>query len=73
MEWFGVLIECKITPGMELFGQQYFTEQYIILARTEHWSNVGFLAKIQGTLFFILHLILLTILKCLTSLSNCEG
>ena len=32
--WFGVLIECK-TPGMELFEQQYFTEQYIILKRTE--------------------------------------
>jgi len=37
--WFGVLmdfiIECKITSGMELFEQQYFTEQYIILTRTE--------------------------------------
>ena len=37
--WFGVLmdfkIECKITPGMELFEQQYFTEQCIILTRTE--------------------------------------
>ena len=35
---FGVLmdfiIECKITLGMELFEQQYFTEQYIILTRT---------------------------------------
>ena len=29
------IIECKITPGMELFKQQYFTEQYIILTRTE--------------------------------------
>jgi len=29
------IIECKTTPGMELFGQQYFTEQYIILTRTE--------------------------------------
>ena len=28
-------IECKITPGMELFEQQNFTEQYIILTRTE--------------------------------------
>jgi len=28
-------IECKITPGMELFEQQYFTEQYIILTRTK--------------------------------------
>ena len=28
-------IECKITPGKELFEQQYFTEQYIILTRTE--------------------------------------
>ena len=28
-------IECKITPGMELFLQQYFTEQYIILTSTE--------------------------------------
>ena len=28
------IIECKITPGMELF-EQYFTEQYIILTRTE--------------------------------------
>ena len=27
--------ECKITPGLELFEQQYFTEQYIILTRTE--------------------------------------
>ena len=37
--WFGVsmdfIIECKITPGMELFEQQYFTEQYIALTRTE--------------------------------------
>ena len=37
--WYGVLmdfiIECKITPGMELFNQQYFTGQYIILTRTE--------------------------------------
>ena len=37
--WFGVLmdfiIECKITPGMERFEQQYFTEQYIVLTRTE--------------------------------------
>ena len=37
--WGGVLmdfiIECKITPEMELFEQQYFTEQYIILTRTE--------------------------------------
>jgi len=35
---FGVLmdfiIECKITPGMELF-EQYFIDQYIILTRTE--------------------------------------
>ena len=29
------ILECKITPGMELFEQQYFTEQYIILTRTE--------------------------------------
>jgi len=29
------IIEFKITPGMELFGQQYFTEQSIILRRTE--------------------------------------
>ena len=29
------IIECKITPGMELFEQQYFTEQYIILMRIE--------------------------------------
>ena len=28
------IIECKITPGMKLFEQQYFTEQYI-LTRTE--------------------------------------
>ena len=39
MVWFGVLmnfiIECKITPGMELSEQQYFTEQYIIYTRTE--------------------------------------
>ena len=38
-KWFGVLMDfniaCKITPGMELFEQQYFTEQYIILTRTE--------------------------------------
>ena len=27
--------EFKITPGMELFEQQYFTKQYIILMRTE--------------------------------------
>ena len=30
-----VIIECKITLGIELFEQQYFTEQYIILTRTE--------------------------------------
>ena len=39
MGWFGVLmdciIECKITPGMELLEQQYFPEQYIIMARTD--------------------------------------
>ena len=29
------IIECKITPGMEQFEEQYFTEQYIILTRTE--------------------------------------
>jgi len=29
------IIECKITPEMELFEQQYFTEQYIILTRIE--------------------------------------
>ena len=29
------IIECKITPGMELSEQQYFTKQYIILTRTE--------------------------------------
>ena len=29
------IIECKITPGMELFEQQYFTEQNIILTRAE--------------------------------------
>ena len=29
------IIECKITPGMERFEQQYFTEQNIILTRTE--------------------------------------
>ena len=28
------IIGCKITPGMEPFEQQYFTEQYIILTRT---------------------------------------
>ena len=28
-------IECKITPGMELFEQLYFTEQYIKLTRNE--------------------------------------
>ena len=38
--WFVVLmdfigIEWKITAGMELFEQQYFTVQYIILTRTE--------------------------------------
>ena len=37
--WFGVLmdfiIECKITPEIELFEQQYYTEQYIILTRTK--------------------------------------
>jgi len=39
MGWFGVLMDfmigCKIIPGMELFKQQYFTEQYFILTRTE--------------------------------------
>ena len=28
-------LESKITPGMELFEQQYFTEQYIILTRAD--------------------------------------
>ena len=36
---FGVLMdiikERKRTRGLELFEQQYFTEQYIILTRTE--------------------------------------
>ena len=32
---FDKCLACKITPGMELFEQQYFTEQYIILTRTE--------------------------------------
>ena len=41
------IIECKITPGMELFEQQYFTEQYIILTRTEErrekdYTNLNF-------------------------------
>ena len=40
-------IEGKITPGMELFEQQYFNEQYIILTRTEEghkkdYSNLNF-------------------------------
>ena len=40
-------MECKITLGMELFEQQYFTEQYIILTRTEEghetdWTNLNF-------------------------------
>ena len=38
------IIECKITPGMELFEQQYFTEQYIILTKTEegheNWTKL---------------------------------
>ena len=38
--WFGVLmdfiIECKITTGMEIFEQQYFTEKYIILTSDEN-------------------------------------
>ena len=29
------IIECKITPERELFEQQYFTEQFIILTRTD--------------------------------------
>jgi len=33
------IIECKITPGMELFEQQYFTEQYIIMTSTEEGLN----------------------------------
>ena len=39
MGWFGVLMDFmivfKLTPGMELFEQKYFIEQYIILMRTE--------------------------------------
>ena len=40
------IIECKITPGVELF-EQYFTEQYIILTRTEEghekdYTNLNF-------------------------------
>ena len=31
----GLVLERKITLRMELFEQQYFTEQYIILKRTE--------------------------------------
>ena len=42
-----LIIECKITPGMELFEQQYFTDQYIILTRTEEghekdYTNLNF-------------------------------
>ena len=44
------MIECKITPGMELFEQQYFTEQYIILTRTEEGHK-----KDQTNLNFSLH------------------
>ena len=41
------IIKSKITPGMELFEHQYFTEQYIILTRTEErhekgWTNLNF-------------------------------
>ena len=41
------IIECKITPGMELFEQQYFTKQNIILTRTEEghekdYTNLNF-------------------------------
>ena len=40
----GFIIECKITPGMELFEQQYFTEQYIILTsieeRHDNWTKL---------------------------------
>jgi len=37
------IIECKITPGMELFEKQYFTEQYIILTRTEEGHEKDFI------------------------------
>ena len=29
------ILECKITPGMELFEQHYFTKKDIIVARTD--------------------------------------
>ena len=40
------IIECKITPGMKLFKQQYFAEQSI-LTRTEEghekdYTNLNF-------------------------------
>ena len=34
------VVWCKITPGMEQFEQQYFTEQYNILPRTEDLFNL---------------------------------
>ena len=34
------VVWCKITPGMEQFEQQYFTEQYNILPRTEDLVNL---------------------------------
>ena len=41
MDSMDFIIECKITPGMELIEQQYFTEQYIILTRAEEGLNEG--------------------------------
>ena len=48
-------MECKRTPGMELFEQQYFTEQYIILTRTEEghekdYTNLNFSLQNSSTL-----------------------
>ena len=33
------IIECKITPGMEIFEQQYVTELYFILTRIEEGNE----------------------------------
>ena len=49
------MIECKITPGMELFEEQHFTEQYIILTRTEeghekNYTNLNFSLQNSCTL-----------------------
>ena len=55
------IIECKITQGMELFEQQCFKEQYIILTITEEghekvYTNLNFSLQNSCTPSLYIHI-----------------